>query len=242
MAAYSQVSYSKRGRNEYWNDGFSLPDAKRTISRTLAYDSDLMSLLDKIDDMDNIDNNPEGTHAVNELDGEIGFNAVLKSLEEDIGLKAQTRNDIESTDEKGNNDQMGSIKEGELSEWNSEATSSVFDIRIFKNYDDVGAELCFLADHISPDEFGIIINYIDGDSMANTMYYSDVEYGYAETTEDFYGSLWDDDIWHMNEHPVIQNDFASPQLKEFGISGAKFHDVWNDFRPIQCGRDNDEGL
>jgi len=240
MASYSQVSQRKRGRDKYWNDGLALPDAKRTISRTLAYDSDLMSLLDKIDDMDN--NNPEGTDAVNEHDGDIGFNAVLKSRETEIGLKAQAHNDIESTYEKGNNDQMGSIKEGEFSEWNSEATTSVYDIRIFKNYEDVGAELCFLADHISPDEFGIIINYIDGDSMANTMYYSDAEYGYAETTEDFYGSLWDDDIWHMNEHPVIQNDFASPQLKEFGISGAEFHDVWNDFRPIQCGRDNDEGL
>jgi len=240
MASYSQVSQRKRGRDKYWNDGLALPDAKRTISRTLAYDSDLMSLLDKIDDMDN--NNPEGTDAVNEHDGEIGFNAVLKSGEAEIGLRAQAHNDIESTYEKANNDQMGSIKEGELSEWNSEATTSVYDIRIFKNYEDVGAELCFLADHISPDEFGIIINYIDGDSMANTMYYSDVEYGYAETTEDFYGSLWDDDIWHMNEHPVIQNDFASPQLKEFGISGAEFLDVWNDFRPIQCGRDNYEGL
>jgi hypothetical protein len=223
MAAYSQVSERKRGRDDYWNGGLALPDAKRTINRTLAYNSDLMSLLNKIDDMDNIDNNPEETHAVNELDGENGFNAVLKSLEAEIGLEAQAHNDIESTDEKGNNDQMGSIKEGELSEWNSEATRSVYDIRIFKNYDDVGAQLCFLADHISPDEFGIIINYIDGDSMSNTMFYSDAEYGNAETTEDFYGSLWDDDIWEMNEHPVIQNDFASPQQKEFGISGA----IWD---------------
>ena len=187
-----------------------MPVAKRTISGALAYDSDLMSLLDKIDDMDNKDNCAEGTDAINEFDCEIGFSAVLKSIitKAEIGLKAQAHNDGESTNEKGCNHQMGSIKGEDLRERNSEATSSVCDIKGFKDFDDVGAEIGIFEDHIRPHEFGIIINYIEGDSIANTMDYSDTGYGYAdtgygyaETTEDFYGSLWDNDIWQLNESP-----------------------------------------
>jgi len=47
---------------------------------------------------------------------------------------------------------------------------------------------------------------------------------YGDTTEGFYGHLWEDDIWNFNDHPVIQNDFAMPE-KEFGSIGAEFHDV-----------------
>eukprot|EP00253_Pinus_taeda_P028976 PITA_28976 len=182
MASCSQVSQNKRGRNEYWNGGFAWPDAKRTI------ESDVISLLDKIDTMDN-----------NER------------------LNAQAHNNLESSDEKGSNDQTGSIKEGELIEWNSEATSSMCDAGDFKKHVDVGAELGFLADSISPGEFGIIVNYIDGESMTNIMYYSDAVYGYAEIEEYLYGSLCVDDICQPNEHAVIRNDFASCKPEEFGI-------------------------
>ena len=58
--------------------------------------------------------------------------------------------------------------------------------------------------------------------MANIMY-SDALDGYAEITEDFYESLWEHDIWQLNEHPVIQKDFESPQQEEVGM--VEFHGV-----------------
>lgn len=211
MASCSQVSQNKRGRNEYWNGGFASPDAKRTI------DSDVISLLDKIDTMDNNESKPEGIDAVNELDGEIGFN-------DEVGLNAQAHNNIESSDEKASNDQTGSIKEGDLIELKSEATSSMRDARDFKKHDDVGAELGFLADSISPDEFGIIVNYIDGESMTNITNYSDAVYGYAEIAQYLYGSLWVDDIgnrmnmrsFEMISHRANQNNSELLKLITFG--------------------------
>jgi len=213
MAASSQVSQNKRGRDhEYWNGGLASREAKRTSSAGLtlaAHDSDLMAFLDKIDNMDNNDSNPEETDiAVCELESEIRLNgpAVIESLEDEIGLKAQTENKIESSsDEKGSGDEMGSFKQGEVTAdgSNSEATS-LCDIRdLTYNYDDViQAELDFFVDYIFPNDLGIIIdhNYIVGDPMANAVH------GYAEAaTEDFYGFLWDHDNWQLDEHPVIQN-------------------------------------
>jgi hypothetical protein len=211
MAAYSEVSQNKRGRDEYWNGGLAFPEAKRTnTGLTLAHDSDLMAFLDKIDYMDNKNSNPEDTDAVNKAEG--------KQL-----------------DEKGSSHQTGSIKEVELIDRNSEVISLVCDTGDFAYYDDVGAELGFFVDDITPHELGIIMNhcpcYVDGDSMHDILY-SDAVYGYAETNEVF-GSLWEDDIWQLNEHPVTQNDFASPQQKEIGINGDEFHDVCKDVRPIQ---------
>lgn len=75
--------------------------------------------------MDNNESKPEGIDAVNELDGEIWFNAFIISLDDEVGLNAQAHNNLESSDEKGSNDQTGSIKEGELIEWNSKVTSSM---------------------------------------------------------------------------------------------------------------------
>jgi hypothetical protein len=59
----------------------------------LGYDSDLVAFLEKID----MDNNEE-TDAVNEVQGEMMLNGVIKSLEEEIGLKPRTDIDFESTD------------------------------------------------------------------------------------------------------------------------------------------------
>jgi len=122
---------------------------------------------------------------------------------------------------------MGSIKLGEWTKWDSEAASLVCYIRDFKNYDVVRAELGFMVEHISPDEFRTVINYIDGDSMAaNTIYYSDTVHGYPETTRDFYESLWEDDIWQWNENLVIQNYFLSSEQEKIGFNGIEFHNVW----------------
>jgi hypothetical protein len=214
MAASSQVYQNKRGRDEYWNGGLALSDAKRTNGGfTLAHDSDLMQFLDKIDDMDNNNNNPENTHAVNQVE------------------------EVRQFDEKRSSHQMDSTEEVELIGGNSEVISSVYDRGDIAYYDDFGAEFGFFVDHFTPHELGIITNHyhcdVDGDSMPDILY-SAALYGYAaETSEVVYGSLWEDDIWQWNEHPVIQNDFATPQQGEFGINGTEFHDVWNDIRPIQ---------
>jgi len=243
-SAASQVYQRKRGRDEYWNGGLASPHTKRINSGlTLAQDSDLMALLDEIDNLDANNSNPDETDAAKEL--EISDNGVIESLEDEIGLKVQTENNIESTDEKGSDDQMGSFKQGKLTEdgSNSEAVS-VCDIGDWTYYDDVRAELGYFVEHISPDELGIIIdNYIDGDSMANIMY-SDAVDGYAETPEEFYGSLWDHDIWQVNEHPVVQNDFESLQKEEVGsvVSEGEFPDVWNDIRSVQRLSDDEKGL
>jgi len=237
MAGFSQVSYNKRGRDESWNGGLDLPDAKRTNSGTLMHDSDLMALLEKIDNMDDNNSNPE---TVNGLEDE-RLNGVIKSLEDEIGLKGQA-----GVDELGSTE-MVSIKQGELTDGNSEATStSVSDIGDLHSeagnltyYDDVRAELGFFVDHTA-DELGIIMSHIDGDSMANIMY-SDAVHGYVETSEVFYGSLWEDDIWLLNEHPVVQKDFELPQ-QEVGlvVSGSEFDEVGNDIRAIHRLSANEE--
>jgi len=237
MAASSQVSQNKRGRDhEYWNGGLASREAKRTSSAGLtlaAHDSDLMALLEKIDNMDdNNGNNPEAS--VNQVEEE-RLNGVIKSLEDE--LKGQAG--VEAVDVveeiQGKNTEMGSIKQGELTDGSSEA-NSVSDIGDLHSeagnltyYDDVRAELGFFVDHTA-DELGIIMSHIDGDSMANIMY-SDALHSCVETTEFFYGSLWDDDIWLLNEHPIIQNDFKAPQ-QEVGlvVSGAEFDEVGNDVR------------
>ena len=208
MAASSQVSQNKRGRDEDWNGELSLADAKRTNRElTMAHDSHLMALLEKIDNMDANNSNPEET--------DIAFNKVINSVEDDTGSKGQKYHNVESTDEMdGIADQMGSNKKGE-------STPGIGD---FSYYDDVRAEFDFFVDNFTPEELRIIMSHMDGDSIPDIMYL-DAAHNYAETGEVFYGPLWDDDIWQLNEDPVIQNDLASPQQEEFGINGSEFHDV-----------------
>lgn len=225
MAASSQFSQNKRGREEYLNGVLASPDAKRTNRRTLGHDnSDLVAVIEK---MDNMDNNEE-TAADLEVEVEMIFNGVLKSLEDEIGLKGQRDSNFKSTHEKRSTDQMGSNKNGELTTGaNSVATPVTSDIGDFSYHDDVLAGLDFFVDHITPDEFGIMMeNYLDQDSVLDVMYSNTVQ-GYIDNTESYYGPLWTDDSWPLNEYPVIQKDFSSPRQEEFGISGAKFHDVWN---------------
>ena len=93
MAFSSQVYQTKRGRDEYWNGGLALPKAKRTSSRTLAHDSDIIALLDMVNNMDNTDCNTEET--------EVGM---TNSLEHEIGLKAERDHNTEFVDENGNAD------------------------------------------------------------------------------------------------------------------------------------------
>jgi len=218
MAVSSAFSQNKRARDEYWNGRLAFPDAKTTNSGSLMYDSDLIALLEKIDNMDANNNNPEET-----LEGEMKLNRVVKSLEDETGLKVQTDNNIESTDENGSTDQISSNKQGELTaEGNSEATSVTSDIGDFTYYNDVHADLDFFIDPITPYEFGIIWpNYLDRDSVPDIIY-SDPVHGYLENTEVSYGSLWDDDIWLWNEQTIIQNESESPQQEEFGSRGASF--------------------
>lgn len=215
MAACSQVFQKKRARDEYSNGGMASPDAKQTNSGTLGYDSDLITSMENID---NIDDNEE-KDAVTEVEVEMMLNGVIKSLEDEIGMKVQTDNGSESIHQKGSSDQMGLNKQGEIiAEANSEATAMVTsDPGNFTYHDDVLADLDFFVDHITADEFGIMMqNYHDRDSLPDIVY-SDIAHGYIESTEASYGSIWEDDIWRLNEHPVIQNDFASPQQEEFGI-------------------------
>jgi len=119
---------------------------------------------------------------------------------------------------------MGAVKHDELTAdgSNSEATSLCDIGDHLTYYEDVSAELGFFVNHISPDEFGIIINYIYGDSMANIMY-SDAVHSYSEPIEVFCVSLWEDDICLLNEHPIIQNDFESSQQTYNGlvVSGGR---------------------
>lgn len=246
MAAASQVSRTKRGRDDYWNGGFALPDTKRINSGlTVAQDSDFMLSLDEINNLDDNDCNPEETDAANELEiSETRVKGVIQSLEDEIGLNVQTEHKIQFSDENCSPVQMGSFRQGELVEdgSNSEVTS-VNDIGDWTYYDDLRAQLGCFVENISPEYPGIIIdNYVNGDSMVNLMY-SDAIQGYAESTEDFYWSLWDHDIWQPNEHPVIRNGFESSQQEEIGlvVSEADFPDVWNDIRPVQ-GTDDKKAL
>lgn len=245
MAGFSEVCYNKRGRDEYWSGGMDFPDAKRINRGNLMHDSDLMALLEKIDNMDDNNNSPEAVNLVEEET----LNGVIKSLEDEIGLKGQGAVEVEvevvDVDELCSTE-MGSIKQGELTDGNSEATS-VSDIGDLHSeagnltyYDDVRAELGFFVDH-TVDELGIIMSHIDGDSVDNIMY-SDAVHGYVETSEVFYGSLWEDDIWLLNEHPVVQNACEPPQ-QEVGLvvsGGAESDEVGNDIRPIHHRSANEE--
>nr|ADE76708.1 unknown [Picea sitchensis] len=226
MAASSQVCDNKRARDKYWNGGLALPDAKRISSERLVYDSYLVALLEKID---NMDANPKEPIAVIQLKDE-RLNGVMEFAEDEVGLIRQAAD----VDGKGSTE-LGSMKQGELIDRYSEAISvsdTLGDMHSEGNltyYDDVLAELGFFVENTA-GELGIIRNHFDGDSMANM--YSDPVYGYAEAPAVFYGSLWEDDLWQLNEPVVIQNGFESPRQEEFGISGEEFHDVWNDFRSI----------
>lgn len=203
MAASPQVSENKRGRDEYWNGGLALPDAKRTNGGRLVHDCDIMALLEKIDNMDAMNSNPEETNTVIQLQEE-RLNVVMKSLKDEVGLMGQA----DDVDGKGSS-AMGSIRQGEITDGNSEATlvSLTADIYLEGNltyYDDVSAELGFFVDHTAV-EFAIMMDLFDGNLMANIMYSDSLD-----STETVYGALWEDDIWQWNEHPVIQNVFASP--------------------------------
>lgn len=195
MDASSQAFQNKRGRDANWNGGFGLPEAKRTNSGFMAF-------FEKIDYMDNNNRNAEDPDSVNggegegDGDGEMEVNKVINTREDEIGLKALTDHNIQSTDEKcGAYDDMGLLKQGDLiaEGSNSEETSVYVIGDHFTYYEDVSAELGFFVDHISPDELGIIFHYIYGDSMANIMY-SEPVHADAEFTEVFCGSLWDGDI------------------------------------------------
>lgn len=228
MAAASQVSQHKRERDDCWNGGLPLQDTKRiNCGLTVARDSDLMAFFDQIDNFDANGSNPEGTDAANELEiCEIGMNGVLKSLEDELGLKVQTEK-IEWIDEKGDADRVGSIKRDKFTVYgsNSEATSA-WDIGDWTYYDDLRAELRYFVEDISPQDLGFIIdNYTFGDSTYDIMYF-DTVHSCVETTDDFFASLWDQDIWQWNEHPIIRNDFESSQ-QEVGlvVSEAEFSDV-----------------
>jgi len=203
MAVSSQISQNKRGRDEYWNDVLVLPNAKRSNSEKMRHDTDVMALLGMIDNMDTINDNPEKIHGAIQLEDE-KLNGVMKSMEDEVGLKGQA-DDIESVDvvdEKG-----GSINQ--ITYWNPEATSSsdtgdMDSEAHLTYYDDVCAELGFFVDHTAV-ELGIIMNLLDGDSIANM--YSDAVYGHPDTPAVLYESLWADGFWQANEHPdpVIQN-------------------------------------
>ena len=67
------------------------------------------------------------------------------------------------------------------------------------------------------------MNYANGDSIPEIMYL-DAVHSYVETTEFFYGSLWEDDIWQLNEQLIVQNVSESPQQEECEGTGAKFLD------------------
>ena len=78
MAASSQVSQTKRGTDECWKGKLAVPEAKRSKSEsTVAYDSDLLALLDSIDNM--VDANYSYPKDI-----DIGINGVINSLEEEI--------------------------------------------------------------------------------------------------------------------------------------------------------------
>lgn len=191
MAAISQVCNNKRARDEYWNGGIALPDAKKVKSGRLAHDSYLMALLEKID---NMDANPE-PHAVIQLKDE-RLNGVMKSAEDERGLIGRAA----VIDEKGGTE-LGSTQRGELTDSYSEVISvcdTVADMPSEGNYVDVMAELYNTA-----GELGVTLNLFDSDSTGN-MCWDPV---YAEVPVDSYGSLWEDDIWQLNESTIFQNGF-----------------------------------
>lgn len=69
-------------------------------------------------------------------------------------------------------------------------------------------------------------NYLDRESALDIIYSDLSTHGYSETVDASYGSLWEDDVWQLNEQPVIQNDSESRQQEEFQSSGADFHNDW----------------
>ena len=147
MAASSQISQNKGGRNEYWNEELTLPDANRSNSVRLMHEA----LLEMIDNTDTINSNPEEINSAIHFEDE-SLNGLTKSMEDEVGLKGQ-----------------GSINQ--ITDWNAEATSpsDTGDIdpeAHLTYYDDVPAELGFFVDHTAV-ELGIIMNLLDGYSMAN---------------------------------------------------------------------------
>jgi len=176
MASSSLVSQNKRGTDEYWSCGFALPEAKRTNTGRLVHDSVIMALLEKIDNMDAIISNPEETHT------EIQFqNERLDGVTDDeIGLNGRADDDGIS--------EVGSIKQGEITEVNSHATSDSdkADMHFegnFTFYDYVSPEPGIFTDHTAV-EVGIIKNLLDGNSKGDIMF-----------SDAVYASLWEDDIW-----------------------------------------------
>jgi len=94
---------------------------------------------------------------VNEVKGEMELNgSVIKSMEDELMLKAPTDYNIESTDYQASTDQMDSIKQGKLNTYkNSEASSVACDVGEFTYYDDVSADLDLFVGHITSDEYAI---------------------------------------------------------------------------------------
>lgn len=176
MAASSQVSQNKRGRDEYQNGELTLPDAKRSNSIKLMQDSYLMGLLEMIDNMDAINSNPEETHTEIQFQDEM-LNGVM---EDEIGLKGRADDDGIS--------EVGSIKQGEITEVNSQATSDsdTADMHFegnFTFYDYVSPEPGIFMDHTAVEN-GIMMNLLDGNSKGDIMF-----------SDAVYASLWEDDIW-----------------------------------------------
>jgi hypothetical protein len=103
MAASSQISQNKGGRNE--------PDANRSNSVRLMHEA----LLEMIDNTDTINSNPEEINSAIHFEDE-SLNGVTKSMEDEVGLKGQA-DDVECVD---GDEKAGSINQ--ITDWNPEAT------------------------------------------------------------------------------------------------------------------------
>ncbi|GLJ07833.1 hypothetical protein SUGI_0075070 [Cryptomeria japonica] len=250
---------NKRGREEFWSGGFGLPEAKRM---NMGHDTtDLMALLDRIDNIDYIEkNNNETGFVVNEGEEE-RLNVVIKSLEDEIGLKP---NNVEETvvcvydnvacvdnvvacgdDEKkgGVDDNTRSLVD-EISNGTDGTTTSVSELASQGSlyYD---GELGFFMDHAAAhatDDLGIIMSHCQSaadHSMSN--FYLDSLHGYADNTEVFYGSLWEDDIWHVNDHGAFFQNGGSCSTTQQEVENLESQDVADDLRPRQCLSAGEEG-
>lgn len=200
MASSSKFSQNKRGRDEYSNGGLALPDAKRTYSLGSVQGSNTIALLEEINIMHAINGDPKETCTAIQLEDkrQIG---VMKSLEDEVGLKG----DEYGIDQKGSGE-IGSIEQITDHDHKSTSVAGTGDMiseEYLTYYDEVRAELGFFVDHTA-EELGIIMNFLDGDSMANM--YSDAVYCYSESTAVFSESLWEDDIWQLNGNRVSEND------------------------------------
>lgn len=213
MAASSKVYQNKREREEYTKGELILQDTKRSNSGRLVHDGDLIDFLAKIDNGDANNSSAEAAQSVIQPESQMRLNGVIKGFEDENGLKAQTDYKIKSTDEKASTDQMGLNQQGELAaDGNFEATSVTSALGDFTCYDNVCGDLGFFAEHITHYETGFIMqNYLDTESALDIIYSDLSTHGYPETVDDSYGSLWGDDIWQLNEQPIIQNDSESPQ-------------------------------